>query len=178
MDEDGNILKDAVEDAKTPESERGPVKIPGYRYTRMTMSDGITKYIYKKVSNNQTTPSTGNATSTNQSTPVETKKEENQLQLKRKIRIKKVTKKKHKQHLVTKRRKETYRNKERRKPATTQAQNKNQESNKEETQVTPSDKKEEKKPTETKKEETTTSNTKKMKKIKINKKLKIMDKLI
>ena len=76
LDEDGNILKDAVEDAKTPESERGPVKIPGYRYTRMTMSDGITKYIYKKVSNNQTTPSTGNATSTNQSTPVETKKEE------------------------------------------------------------------------------------------------------
>ena len=48
------------------------------------------------MSNNQTTPSTGNATSTNQSTPVETKKEENQLQLKRKIRIKKVTKKKHK----------------------------------------------------------------------------------
>ena len=48
LDEDGNILKDAVEDAKTPESERGPVKIPGYRYTRMTMSDGITKYIYKK----------------------------------------------------------------------------------------------------------------------------------
>ncbi|MBX5318990.1 LPXTG cell wall anchor domain-containing protein [Staphylococcus caprae] len=76
LDEDGNILKDAVEDAKTPESERGPVKIPGYRYTRMTMSDGITKYIYKKVSNNQTTPYTGNATSTNQSTPVETKKEE------------------------------------------------------------------------------------------------------
>lgn len=76
LDEDGNILKDAVEDVKTPESERGPIKIPGYRYTRMTMSDGITKYIYKKVSNNQTTPSTGNATSTNQSTPVETKKEE------------------------------------------------------------------------------------------------------
>ena len=162
LDEDGNILKDAVEDAKTPESERGPVKIPGYRYTRMTMSDGITKYIYKKVSNNQTTPSTGNATSTNQSTPVETKKEEkpaatqaqnkNQESNKEETQVTPSDKKEEKKPTETKKEE---------KPATTQAQNKNQESNKEETQVTPSDKKEEKKPTETKKEETTTSNTKK-----------------
>ncbi|QDW93548.1 LPXTG cell wall anchor domain-containing protein [Staphylococcus caprae] len=162
LDEDGNILKDAVEDAKTPESERGPVKIPGYRYTRMTMSDGITKYIYKKVSNNQTTPSTGNATSTNQSTPVETKKEEkpaatqaqnkNQESNKEETQATPSDKKEEKKPTETKKEE---------KPATTQAQNKNQESNKEETQVTPSDKKEEKKPTETKKEETTTSNTKK-----------------
>ena len=162
LDEDGNILKDAVEDAKTPESERGPVKIPGYRYTRMTMSDGITKYIYKKVSNNQTTPSTGNATSTNQSTPVETKKEEkpaatqaqnkNQESNKEETQATPSDKKEEKKPTETKK-EDT--------PAATQAQNKNQESNKEEAQVTPSDKKEEKKPTETNKEDTTTSNTKK-----------------
>ena len=49
LDDQGNIIKDAIEDAKTPASERQPVKIPGYRHYRTSISDGITKFLYKKV---------------------------------------------------------------------------------------------------------------------------------
>ncbi|WP_049372282.1 LPXTG cell wall anchor domain-containing protein [Staphylococcus epidermidis] len=50
LDDQGNIIKDAVEDAKTPASERQPVKIPGYQHYRTSVSDGITKFIYRKIS--------------------------------------------------------------------------------------------------------------------------------
>lgn len=53
LDDQGNIIKDAVEDAKTPASERQPVKIPGYQHYRTSMSDGITKFIYRKISTAQ-----------------------------------------------------------------------------------------------------------------------------
>ena len=53
LDDQGNIIKDAVEDAKTPASERQPVKIPGYQHYRTSVSDGITKFIYRKISTAQ-----------------------------------------------------------------------------------------------------------------------------
>ncbi|EPP68276.1 hypothetical protein M458_00800, partial [Staphylococcus epidermidis Scl22] len=53
LDDQGNIIKDAVEDAKTPASERQPVKIPGYQHYRTSVSDGITKFIYRKISTEQ-----------------------------------------------------------------------------------------------------------------------------
>lgn len=54
LDDQGNIIKDAVEDNKTPSSERVPVKIPGYQHFRTSVSDGITKFIYRKVNSSQT----------------------------------------------------------------------------------------------------------------------------
>lgn len=54
LDDQGNIIKDAVEDNKTPASERVPVKIPGYQHFRTSVSDGITKFIYRKVNSSQT----------------------------------------------------------------------------------------------------------------------------
>lgn len=54
LDDQGNIIKDAVEDNKTPTSERVPVKIPGYQHFRTSVSDGITKFIYRKVNSSQT----------------------------------------------------------------------------------------------------------------------------
>ncbi|RIM41885.1 cell wall anchor protein, partial [Staphylococcus capitis] len=54
LDDQGNIIKDAVEDNKTPASERVPVKIPGYQHFRTSISDGITKFIYRKVNTSQT----------------------------------------------------------------------------------------------------------------------------
>ena len=54
LDDQGNIIKDAVEDNKTPASERVPVKIPGYQHFRTSVSDGITKFIYRKVNTSQT----------------------------------------------------------------------------------------------------------------------------
>ncbi|MCC3756510.1 cell wall anchor protein [Staphylococcus capitis] len=54
LDDQGNIIKDAVEDNKTPASERVPVKIPGYQHFRTSISDGITKFIYRKVNSSQT----------------------------------------------------------------------------------------------------------------------------
>ena len=42
-----------MEDAKTPASERQPVKIPGYQHYRTSVSDGITKFIYRKISTAQ-----------------------------------------------------------------------------------------------------------------------------
>ena len=59
LDDQGNIIKDAVEDAKTPASERQPVKIPGYQHYRTSVSDGITKFIYRKISTAQS-PIVGN----------------------------------------------------------------------------------------------------------------------
>ncbi|MCG1168665.1 LPXTG cell wall anchor domain-containing protein [Staphylococcus epidermidis] len=53
LDDQGNIIKDAVEDAKTPASERQPVKIPGYQHYRTSVSDGITKFIYREISTAQ-----------------------------------------------------------------------------------------------------------------------------
>ena len=54
LDDQGNIIKDAVEDNKTPASERVPIKIPGYQHFRTSISDGITKFIYRKVNTSQT----------------------------------------------------------------------------------------------------------------------------
>ena len=54
LDDQGNIIKDAVEDNKTPAYERVPVKIPGYQHFRTSVSDGITKFIYRKVNSSQT----------------------------------------------------------------------------------------------------------------------------
>ncbi|MCI2953502.1 LPXTG cell wall anchor domain-containing protein [Staphylococcus capitis] len=54
LDDQGNIIKDAVEDNKTPASERVPVKIPGYQHFRTSVSNGITKFIYRKVNSSQT----------------------------------------------------------------------------------------------------------------------------
>ena len=54
LDDQGNIIKDAVEDNKTPASERVPVKIPGYQHFRTSVSDGIIKFIYRKVNSSQT----------------------------------------------------------------------------------------------------------------------------
>lgn len=63
LDDQGNIIKDAVEDNKTPASERVPVKIPGYQHFRTSISDGITKFIYRKVNSTQTS-STATSSST------------------------------------------------------------------------------------------------------------------
>ncbi|MDS3979448.1 LPXTG cell wall anchor domain-containing protein [Staphylococcus capitis subsp. urealyticus] len=49
LDDQGNIIKDAVEDDKTPLNQRGVIQIEGYKYIRTETEDGITKYIYKKV---------------------------------------------------------------------------------------------------------------------------------
>ena len=87
LDDQGNIIKDAVEDAKTPASERQPVKIPGYQHYRTSVSDGITKFIYRKIStaqspiveNNQQNNNTNNVVeATNQNKDEVNGKEHNQ----------------------------------------------------------------------------------------------------
>ena len=87
LDDQGNIIKDAVEDAKTPASERQPVKIPGYQHYRTSVSDGITKFIYRKIStaqspiveNNQQNNNTNNVVeTTNQNKDEVNGKEQNQ----------------------------------------------------------------------------------------------------
>lgn len=87
LDDQGNIIKDAVEDAKTPASERQPVKIPGYQHYRTSVSDGITKFIYRKIStaqspiveNNQQNNNTNNVVEkTNQNKDEVNGKEQNQ----------------------------------------------------------------------------------------------------
>ena len=72
LDDQGNIIKDAVEDAKTPASERQPVKIPGYQHYRISMSDGITKFIYRKISTAQSSIVENNQQDNNTNKVVET----------------------------------------------------------------------------------------------------------
>ncbi|MCO6350689.1 LPXTG cell wall anchor domain-containing protein [Staphylococcus epidermidis] len=72
LDDQGNIIKDAVEDAKTPASERQPVKIPGYQHYRTSMSDGITKFIYRKISTAQSSIVENNQQDNNTNKVVET----------------------------------------------------------------------------------------------------------
>ena len=72
LDDQGNIIKDAVEDAKTPASERQPVKIPGYQHYRTSMSDGITKFIYRKISTAQSPIVENNQQDNNTNKVVET----------------------------------------------------------------------------------------------------------
>lgn len=72
LDDQGNIIKDVVEDAKTPASERQPVKIPGYQHYRTSMSDGITKFIYRKISTAQSSIVENNQQDNNTNKVVET----------------------------------------------------------------------------------------------------------
>ncbi|MCG1145910.1 cell surface protein [Staphylococcus epidermidis] len=72
LDDQGNIIKDAVEDAKTPASERQPVKIPGYQHYRTSVSDGITKFIYRKISTAQSHMVENNQQDNNTNEVVET----------------------------------------------------------------------------------------------------------
>ena len=72
LDDQGNIIKDAVEDAKTPASERQPVKIPGYQHYRTSVSDGITKFIYCKISTAQSPIVENNQQDNNTNKVVET----------------------------------------------------------------------------------------------------------
>ena len=72
LDDQGNIIKDAVEDAKTPASERQPVKIPGYQHYRTSVSDGITKFIYRKISTAQSSIVENNQQDNNTNKVVET----------------------------------------------------------------------------------------------------------
>ena len=72
LDDQGNIIKDAVENAKTPASERQPVKIPGYQHYRTSMSDGITKFIYRKISTAQSSIVENNQQDNNTNKVVET----------------------------------------------------------------------------------------------------------
>ncbi|MCG1884591.1 cell surface protein [Staphylococcus epidermidis] len=72
LDDQGNIIKDAVEDAKTPASERQPVKIPGYQHYRTSVSDGITKFIYRKISTAQSPMVENNQQDNNTNEVVET----------------------------------------------------------------------------------------------------------
>ncbi|WP_372880004.1 LPXTG cell wall anchor domain-containing protein [Staphylococcus epidermidis] len=72
LDDQGNIIKDAVEDAKTPASERQPVKILGYQHYRTSMSDGITKFIYRKISTAQSSIVENNQQDNNTNKVVET----------------------------------------------------------------------------------------------------------
>ena len=72
LDDQGNIIKDAVEDAKTPASERQPVKIPGYQHYRTSVSDGITKFIYRKISTAQSPMVENNQQDNNTNKVVET----------------------------------------------------------------------------------------------------------
>ncbi|MCO6225360.1 LPXTG cell wall anchor domain-containing protein [Staphylococcus epidermidis] len=72
LDDQGNIIKDAVEDAKTPASERQPFKIPGYQHYRTSMSDGITKFIYRKISTAQSSIVENNQQDNNTNKVVET----------------------------------------------------------------------------------------------------------
>ena len=72
LDDQGNIIKDAVEDAKTPASERQPVKIPGYQHYRTSVSDGITKFIYRKISTAQSPIVENNQQNNNTNNVVET----------------------------------------------------------------------------------------------------------
>ena len=60
-----------MEDAKTPASERQPVKIPGYQHYRTSVSDGITKFIYRKISTAQS-PIVENSQHNNTNKVVET----------------------------------------------------------------------------------------------------------
>ena len=53
LDDQGNIIKDAVEDAKTPASKCQQVKITVYKHYRTSVSNGITKFIYRKISTAQ-----------------------------------------------------------------------------------------------------------------------------
>ena len=75
-----------MEDAKTPASERQPVKIPGTNIIEL-LSDGITKFIYRKIStaqspiveNNQQNNNTNNVVeATNQNKDEVNGKEQNQ----------------------------------------------------------------------------------------------------
>ncbi|MFF5514966.1 cell wall anchor protein [Staphylococcus capitis] len=76
LDDQGNIIKDAVEDNKTPASERVPVKIPGYQHFRTSISDGITKFIYRKVNSTQTSSTaTSSSTKKDDSKPSEVNSE-------------------------------------------------------------------------------------------------------
>ena len=72
LDDQGNIIKDAVENAKTPASERQPVKIPGYQHYRTSVSDGITKFIYRKISTAQSPIVENNQQDNNTNKVVET----------------------------------------------------------------------------------------------------------
>ena len=72
LDDQGNIIKDAVEDAKTPASERQPVRIPGYQHYRTSVSDGITKFIYRKISTAQSPIVENNQQDNNTNKVVET----------------------------------------------------------------------------------------------------------
>lgn len=72
LDDQGNIIKDAVKDAKTPASERQPVKIPGYQHYRTSVSDGITKFIYRKISTAQSPIVENNQQDNNTNKVVET----------------------------------------------------------------------------------------------------------
>ena len=72
LDDQGNIIKDAVEDAKTPASERQPVRIPGYQHYRTSVSDGITKFIYRKISTAQSPMVENNQQDNNTNEVVET----------------------------------------------------------------------------------------------------------
>lgn len=72
LDDQGNIIKDAVEDAKTPASERQPVNIPGYQHYRTSVSDGITKFIYRKISTAQSPIVENNQQDNNTNKVVET----------------------------------------------------------------------------------------------------------
>ena len=61
-----------MEDAKTPASERQPVKIPGYQHYRTSVSDGITKFIYRKISTAQSPIVENNQQDNNTNKVVET----------------------------------------------------------------------------------------------------------
>lgn len=61
-----------MEDAKTPASERQPVKIPGYQHYRTSVSDGITKFIYRKISTAQSPMVENNQQDNNTNEVVET----------------------------------------------------------------------------------------------------------
>ena len=72
LDDQGNIIKEAVETAKTPASERQPVKIPGYQHYRTSVSDGITKFISRKISTAQSPIVENNQQDNNTNKVVET----------------------------------------------------------------------------------------------------------
>lgn len=57
---------------KPPTSERQPVKIPGYQHYRTSVSDGITKFIYRKISTAQSPIVENNQQDNNTNKVVET----------------------------------------------------------------------------------------------------------
>lgn len=60
VDENGNILKDAVEDSKTTANNRNPGQIDGYTFEKTIVKDGITKHIFKKEMTKKPTGKTKN----------------------------------------------------------------------------------------------------------------------